>query len=97
MAVKVVNRRTNTLPAVYIGRGSIFGNPFPVTLGREKCIEMYQERFDRMMSQDCLYKKAVLDLVRRARLGDIRLECYCAPLACHGDIIKKYIDDALAV
>jgi hypothetical protein len=96
MVVTVVNRRTNTLPAIYIGRGSIFGNPFPVTLGRERCIKMYKEdRFDRMMSKDCPFRDAVLDLVRRARLGDIRLECYCAPLECHGDIIKKYIDEHL--
>jgi hypothetical protein len=30
-----------------------------------------------------------------AKQGDVELECYCAPLACHGDVIKELIESKL--
>ena len=35
-------------------------------------------------------------LVRLAKKGDLYLGCYCAPRACHGDVIKAEIEWILA-
>lgn len=66
---------------VYIGRPSIWGNPFVIGKDgtREQVIEKY-ESFIRantnLMSQ--------LHTLRGKTLG-----CWCKPLACHGDILAK--------
>lgn len=74
----------------YIGRGSIFGNPFKIDKNgtREEVIAMY-EQYTRDMLEDrkdcfCPLRKAIYDLSADAVLG-----CYCKPKACHGDIIIK--------
>lgn len=64
-----------------------FGNPFPVEkYGREKCIEMYREYFYNKIDSDPQFKQAVLSLQGKT------LGCFCKPLACHGDVIKEYLD-----
>ena len=71
----------------YIGRGSVFGNPFThikdretkavfVVENRDKAIDLYEPLFDKMYE---MYKEG----------QDIYLGCYCKPLRCHGDIIEK--------
>ena len=94
--VTVVNKRSHVGPAVYIGRPSIFGNPFDLSAGRRKCIEAYKEWFDDHMKSDTQLKSSVHLLVDYVKSGaDINLACYCAPLACHGDVIKAYIDNEI--
>lgn len=67
---------------VYIGRPSIWGNPF--VIGRDgdrvEVIRKYQD-----------YLNTRPDLQARARveLRGKRLACYCVPLACHGDILAE--------
>lgn len=63
---------------VYIGRGSIWGNPFSIGADgtREEVIEKYREY---------LTNSPLMHHVRELR-GKI-LGCWCAPLACHGDIL----------
>jgi hypothetical protein len=77
---------------VYVGRPSIWGNPFshlPNTLAqykvntREEAIEKYREWIQtrpKLLKQ--LYKLK----------GKI-LGCYCAPLACHGDVLAEMADN----
>lgn len=73
---------------VYIGRPSIFGNPFSVKeYGREGCIARYKEYFYKRIKEDVKFKEAVL------KLKDKTLGCFCKPLACHGDVIKEYLDN----
>lgn len=64
------------------------GNPFPVgTYGREKCIEMYREYFYKRINNDEVFREAILSLQGK------KLGCFCKPyLACHGDIIKEWLD-----
>ena len=72
---------------VYIGRPSIFGNPFSVKeYGREGCIEKYKEYFYKRIKEDVKFKEEVL------KLKDKVLGCFCKPLACHGDVIAEYLD-----
>lgn len=65
----------------YIGRPSVFGNPYSVTVyGRNKCISLF-EGYARGSSG---LMAAINDLPETAVLG-----CFCAPAKCHGDVIIK--------
>ena len=88
--MKVINLRKEKYTH-YIGRGSIFGNPFAIGKdgNREeviiKCEEWLRNNIFEANSDgltDIGY--AIYDLPEYAILG-----CYCKPQACHGDIIIK--------
>lgn len=87
---KVVNKKTTDDFDIYIGRGSIWGNPFAIGHGdgpdREEVIKKYQEYFEKKLSEDTSFKKGVLGL------RGMRLACFCKPEACHGDVIAAYLD-----
>lgn len=81
----IVNRKTGDKYDVYIGRGSMWGNPFVIGKhgNRDEVISRYED-----------YIRQREDLL--ARLSDLkgkRLGCYCAPRKCHGDILIKLIDE----
>src|ERR1700690_2591684 len=93
---KVVNLRYEPYDT-YAGRGSIFGNDWThisnkktlakyVVKTREESIEKYREYFLKRVAEDAEFKAEVM------KLKDKRLGCYCAPLACHCDIIKEWLD-----
>lgn len=67
---------------VYVGRPSSFGNPFVIEIDgtREEVIQKYREW---LMSQPELIEKVKLELK-----GKI-LGCWCAPLACHADVLLE--------
>jgi len=90
--MKVVNLRSEAYE-VYIGRGSIFGNPFKISIhsSRDIVIAKYKEYFYKRVNTDFAFKDAVLNLKGKT------LGCYCKPLACHGDIIVDYLDNAFAI
>jgi len=90
--VKVVNLRKEKYTH-YIGRGTIFGNPFKIGKDgtRKEVIEKYEKWARKQIYQPGLYTpyfyplgQAISDLPNNAILG-----CYCKPEACHGDIIIK--------
>jgi hypothetical protein len=72
---------------VYIGRPSKWGNPFAIGRDgtRDEVIEKYRE-----------YLRERLDLVEAARreLKGKVLGCWCAPAACHGDVLAAVADGA---
>ena len=72
---------------VYIGRGSKWGNPFLIGPdgNRSTVIKKYESYIKSMIS----IKKDEYDL---NELKGKRLGCHCAPLPCHGDILKEMID-----
>lgn len=74
---------------VYIGRGSLFGNPFKIGIDgtREEVIEKYKEYFDDKIRKDMRFRISVFDLK-----GKI-LGCWCKPKCCHGDIIVKFLEE----
>ena len=87
MQTTVVNKRFEPCD-VYIGRPSIFGNPFSEKkYGRQTCIAMYKDYFEQRIAEEPAFREAVLEL-RGKRLG-----CWCKPLACHGDIIKEWLEN----
>ncbi len=81
---KVLNKRTDTIPedAVYVGRPSDWGNPYPLQgkLTREDVVQMFR-----------VYAEAVLkkepEWLKPLRGKD--LVCWCAPLPCHADILLE--------
>ena len=83
----VVNKRTHTPTPddVYIGRGSKWGNPFKVSIfTREEAIAQYK-----MYIGAGKGKHLLNDL---HELKGKTLVCYCAPLACHGDVLEQLIE-----
>jgi len=78
---KVLNKHRTGVPAgaVYIGRGSKWGNPF--VIGRDGDRATVIAKYER-------YLRTRHDLLRA--LDELRgsdLVCYCAPQSCHGDLL----------
>ena len=89
--ITVANKKNYNGPGVYIGRPSPLGNPFPLTneAHRKDVIDLYRDWLKEMYAQhghvyDELHRLAAME-------EDIILICWCAPKACHGDVIKKAI------
>lgn len=89
---QVVNRRHNTVnmsdpDIVYIGRGSIWGNPHKMKneLGRGYVCTLYRRTLWKKI------KAGEITIEMLKSLDGKRLACYCAPKQCHGDIIKRAV------
>ncbi len=80
---RVVNIKKYTGDYVYIGRGSIWGNPFKIGKDgtRQEVIIEYEKY---VMGRPEL----MADL---PRLESQVLGCYCKPKPCHGDILVKLL------
>lgn len=83
---KVLNKRNLiSIPsdAVYVGRPSLFGNPY--TIGkdgnRDEVITKFRKHF---------YSSGTLMDAARRYLKGKDLVCWCAPQACHADILLEY-------
>lgn len=105
--IEVVNVKTFSKgkpgTSVYIGRamprrpGSPLGNPFKPSnytdpKARQKCLDLYR---DWLKQQELNRSEAWYELRRLAEIAkteDLYLACWCAPLNCHGDIIKAEIE-----
>lgn len=89
-ATVVVNKYKSEFD-VYIGRGSIWGNPFTVEqYGRAQCIAMYRQYIiHRLETEPGL-------LAELMKLDGKRLGCFCKPLPCHGDVLVELIEKAKA-
>lgn len=76
---KVHNKHHGTAPAgaVYIGRGSPWGNPF--VIGKDG---------DRNEVCD-LYSQKILPLLDLTPLIGKDLVCFCAPKRCHGNALLR--------
>lgn len=97
--IEVVNRRANGRTKdgavrVYIGRPSPLGNPF--VIGRAGSRAEVIERYERWLKNAMKEGEAKRELERLTRLAgegaDLELECWCSPLACHGDVLKRMIE-----
>jgi hypothetical protein len=89
---KVVNIR-NERYDVYIGRAGrgqdgYFGNPFRLECSetRGATIDRYRKYFYNRLETDPEFKKRIHALKGKT------LGCFCKPNACHGDVIKEYLD-----
>jgi hypothetical protein len=67
---------------VYIGRPSVYGNPF--IIGQDGTRDDVMRKFKKYALKNERVLKAIAALPKHAILG-----CYCKPKACHGDVIVK--------
>jgi hypothetical protein len=84
---------------VYVGRPSQLGNPFVIGRDgdRDAVIEKYRRwLWERVQERGDVYNQlvAICDRIRSGR--DVHLYCHCAPLHCHGDVIKRCCEWMLA-
>lgn len=74
---------------VYIGRGSLWGNPFPIneSVGdtREVVIEKYRQHLFQQVKRGDVTVQQLLELDGKT------LGCFCKPKACHGDVIVNAV------
>jgi hypothetical protein len=95
MMCSVVNKYKEPYD-VYIGRGSVLGNPYTsiqdkktkaefVVESREKSIEMFSEYLWKKV------KDGTITLEYLASLDGKVLGCFCKPKPCHGDIIVRAV------
>lgn len=88
--MRILNRRNFAkIPegAVYVGRPSPFGNPFEIGKdgNRDEVIDKYREYFFDKIKKSLRFKKDVIKLLGRD------LVCWCAPLACHAQVIIDWL------
>lgn len=97
--VKVVNKRTHkpTKNDVYIGRPSPLGNPYSHKLNnlapfktdsREESITKFETWFH---DEICNGNEEIIQAIK-AIPANANLVCWCAPRACHGDVIAKIVN-----
>lgn len=105
--ITVVNKKNHksTFNDHYIGRPSIFGNPFThlryrtkaqfKTETREIAIEKYESWFNEQLKINIKFQIEFDKLVKTAKYENVNLVCWCKPLSCHGDILKQKIEEKL--
>lgn len=85
---KVYNKHHGDAPAdaVYIGRPSPWGNPFSIGVhgSRSDVVEEFREK--------ALNDPDFIELVQKNLRGK-DLICFCAPKACHGDILLEIANE----
>lgn len=93
----VYNKHKDKIPkdAIYIGRPSIYGNPYVIGVDgiRNEVIDKHEE--------DLQYNPRLVNIIKR-ELYNKDLVCFCKPQKCHGDTLLKvantdYLDGLLEV
>ncbi len=80
---RILNKHTHGTPAgaVYIGRGSPWGNPF--VIGRDGT------RAEVIAQYDAWIATQPHLLARLPELRSRDLLCFCAPRSCHGETLRR--------
>ena len=84
--MKVVNIH-NEKCTHYIGRPTRWGNPF--VIGKDGTREEVIRKYESMLRENIYLMSAMNETFQ----DDSILGCYCAPLACHGDVIIKVLEE----
>ena len=96
--IVVKNLKTYHGDGFNCGRPSPLGNPFKIDAknSREKVIAQYREWLLERLRTDNPTTKAFLVLCDYYREnGELTLTCHCAPLSCHCDVIKEFIEEMM--
>lgn len=80
---------------IYIGRGSIWGNPFSHKDGTQAIVQV-----DTVAEAIQAYRKwlwfqikgGIITIEMLKELDGKRLACYCVPQPCHGNVIKRAVE-----
>lgn len=111
--ITVANKHTyKTIPGahdVYIGRPTVFGNPYTHlpsknTLAkyqvatRDEAVDAYKPWLLGLLNSDEFAWLSFVDLVQRYHSGEhVVLICYCSPERCHGDVLKDLVITTIEV
>lgn len=83
----VLNKHKHAVPAgaVYIGRGSKWGNPFVMGVhgDRDAVCDKYKKRLQHHINNGEVTLQELADLHGKD------LVCFCAPLRCHGHELEE--------
>lgn len=89
--ITVVNKY-HTHEGEYIGRGSPLANKWESSASSEKLSYYRLWLPSQVLGKNEDVIKELERLLVLARQGDLKLKCYCAPKACHGDVIKEFLE-----
>lgn len=83
----VLNKHKQGIPtgAIYIGRGSKWGNPF--IIGRDGDRDAVCEKYEEYLKKQV--QAGTVTLEELAVLNGKDLVCFCAPARCHGDTLEQ--------
>jgi hypothetical protein len=78
---------------VYIGRPSIWGNPFKIGVDgdRDEVIEKYRLWLLGKIEAPIEILRPSLEEIKKELKGKV-LGCWCKPRSCHGDILAEFAD-----
>jgi hypothetical protein len=84
MVTKIVHCQKHDYD-IYIGHGTIWGNPFVIGKDgtRKEVIDLYREY--------ALGNKEIMESL--PKLKNKVLGCWCKPKPCHGDVLIELIDN----
>jgi len=71
---------------IYIGRGSIWGNPY--VIGKDGSRHDVIEKYRNWLVFDAGHLHSKLKELKGKTLA-----CWCSPKACHGDVLIKILDN----
>jgi hypothetical protein len=83
-----IRDKKNTTDEVYIGRGSIWGNPYKI--GRDGDRMDVIDKYEELMRQRMLNDKD-LWIENLKKLDGKTLVCFCKPHDCHGDTLSYLV------
>lgn len=104
--ITVVNKKKHvpTVDDIYIGRPTIIGNQWShLSRGkaevqvatREDAVECYRDWLPKAYVEDIKVRAYIDKIIEKASTEDVNLVCWCAPKACHGDVVKEFVEKAL--
>jgi hypothetical protein len=74
---------------VYIGRPTMWGNPF--TIGRDGTRDEVIAKYRTWLGNNLHVLGPLIELQPK------RLVCWCAPLACHGDVLAEVMNKMMDI
>ena len=101
--IRIENRRSYRGDGVYVGRemrdiqGSVLGNPYKVKPHgpheRGASIELYRRwLWEHVRGGTGDVYSELMRLKILAEQGDLTLVCWCAPEACHAEVVRAAIE-----
>ena len=85
----ILNKHKDKIPcnAIYAGRGSVYGNPYPIDKdnNRETVIKKFEEYF---INEIISNNRDIINGLKKLHKDSV-LFCYCRPKPCHVEIIEK--------
>lgn len=75
-------------------------NPFKLkpygTYTSEESVAEYECWLEqKIASKDKAVCDTLNEIWKAAKQGEVELECFCAPLLCHGDVVKQVVEEKL--